>query len=69
MTLGNLNVDRLATYDLKTAHTHIVQLKKEVYPEINKYLTSLDTPECRGIKKETLEAFKVGVGREKFRND
>lgn len=44
-------------------------MTKDIYPEINQYLTSLEEPEYRGINKETLEIFKVGVGKEKFRND
>jgi hypothetical protein len=42
---------------------------KDIYPDITKYLTSLERPEYRGIKKEVLEVFRVGVGKEKFRND
>ncbi len=45
-------------------------MKKNIYPEITEYLSGTTTfPEQRGIKKEVLEAYKVGVGLEKFRND
>jgi len=44
-------------------------MKKDIYPDINKYLTSNEEPEFRQIKKEVLETYRVGVGKEKFRND
>ena len=44
-------------------------MKKDLYPDINKYLTTLDDPSYRGISKEVLEVFRIGVGKEKFRND
>lgn len=44
-------------------------MKKDIYPGINNYLTTLEEPEFRGIKKEVLEKYRVGVGKEKFRND
>jgi len=44
-------------------------MKKEIYPEINRYLTSLEEPSFRGIHKSVLEKYRIGVGKEKFRND
>jgi hypothetical protein len=44
-------------------------MKANVYPDINTYLTTMETPECRGLKKEVLEIYRIGVGKEKFRND
>ena len=44
-------------------------MKKDIYPEINEYLTSLAKPEYRGLKKKILDIYRVGVGKEKFRND
>ena len=40
-----------------------------LYPEINRYLTTTEEPSFRGISKQVLEVYKVGVGKEKFRND
>lgn len=57
------------TYDVKEAYSMYFNMKKEIYPQIITYLTTTETPECRGLKKETLEIFRVGVGQEKFRND
>ena len=44
-------------------------MKKEIYPEINRFLTTLEEPSFRGISKEVLEVYRIGVGKEKFRND
>jgi len=72
---ASFNADGLQTpqinakYDVKLAHNAYLQLEKDIYPDINRYLTTLEEPEFRGIRKETLLAFKVGVGKEKFRND
>ena len=58
-----------AKFDVKQAFNFFLQFKKEIYPEINTYLTSLEKSEYRGIRKDVLEFFRVGVGKEKFRND
>ena len=44
-------------------------MKKEIYPEINRFLTTLEDPSFRGISKSVLEVYRIGVGKEKFRND
>lgn len=44
-------------------------MKRDIYKEINQYLTGTENNEQRHIKKETLEIFRIGVGKEKFRND
>ena len=41
----------------------------DIYPHIMDYLTTLDKPDYRGIKKEVLELYRVGVGQQKFYND
>ena len=46
-----------------------MQFKKDIYPEINEYLTGTSTQEQRHLKKEVLEIYRIGVGKEKFRND
>lgn len=58
-----------STFDINEAYKVHFSLQKDIYPEVNKYLTTLDEPEFRGIKKEILEVYRVGVGKEKFRND
>lgn len=32
-------------------------------------MTTLEDPSFRGISKDVLEAYRIGVGKEKFRND
>lgn len=44
-------------------------MSKNIYPEINSYLSDVSDKESRCIKKEVLQDYKVGVGSEKFRND
>lgn len=65
--------DRMATiqakYDIKLAFNTYLQFTKSIYPDINTYLTSLEKPEYRGIKHSVLEKYRVGVGKEKFRNE
>ena len=39
-----------------------------MYPFSNEYLTG-NGPDQRGLKLETLQTFRVGVGLEKFRNE
>lgn len=58
-----------AKYDIKKAYNYFIQMKKDLYPEINRYLTTLEEPSFRGISKEVLEVYRIGVGKEKFRND
>jgi hypothetical protein len=54
---------------VKTAYNYFINMKKEIYPEINRFLTSLEEPSFRGINKAVLEVYRIGVGKEKFRND
>ena len=58
-----------AKYEVGKAYNYFIQMQKDLYPEINRYLTTLDEPSFRGISQEVLEVYKVGVGKEKFRND
>ena len=58
-----------AKYEIGKAYNYFIQMQKDLYPEINRYLTTLEEPSFRGISKEVLEVYKVGVGKEKFRND
>jgi hypothetical protein len=58
-----------AKYEVGKAYNYFIQMQKNLYPEINRYLTTLDEPSFRGISKEVLEVYKIGVGKEKFRND
>jgi hypothetical protein len=44
-------------------------MDKEIYPEIIEYLTGTENEDQRWLKKDTLQAFRVGIGKEKFRND
>ena len=44
-------------------------MKRDIYPEINEFLIGTTEETHRHLKKETLETFRVGVGKEKFRND
>ena len=48
---------------------HIENLKHNIYPEALKYLTDKTDEKTRHIDKETLETFKVGLGKEKFFDD
>lgn len=47
---------------------HLENLNKEIYPEINNYLTYW-SEDARALTMDTLRQFKVGVGGEKFAND
>ncbi len=38
-------------YEIKNAYNYFVNMKKDLYPDINKYLTTLDDPTYRGISK------------------
>jgi hypothetical protein len=58
-----------AKFDPKQAFNYLLQLEKGIYPDITRFLTTLEQPEFRGISLETLKVFKVGVGKEKFRNE
>ncbi len=58
-----------AKYDINKAYNYFIQMKKDLYPEINRYLTTLEESSFRGISKEVLEVYRIGVGKEKFRND
>ena len=44
-------------------------MHKDIYPDLNEYLTGTSLPEHRFITKKVLEVFRVGVGNQKFRND
>jgi hypothetical protein len=61
--------NKYAKYEVGKAYNYFIQMQKDLYPEINRYLTTLDEPSFRGISKEVLEVYTVGVGKEKFRND
>ena len=56
-------------YDVKIAYNYFINMKKEIYPDINRFLTTLEEPSFRGISKAVLEVYRIGVGKEKFRND
>ena len=56
------------TFCKEKAYDYCQNLNKEIYPLVNDYLTG-QGEESRGLKLETLEHFKVGVGAEMFYND
>lgn len=58
-----------AKFDVKQTFNFFLQFQKEIYPDINNYLTTMEEPDYRGIRKDVLEFYRVGVGKEKFRND
>ena len=64
---SNANIN--AVFDIKQAHMFYQNMKRDIYPEIMKYLTGKQNEDQRWLKKSTLEAYKIGVGLEKFRND
>lgn len=56
-------------FDIKEAYKFKLNLDKEIYPEIVEYLTGRESDEQRWLNKETLDYYKVGIGKERFRND
>jgi len=46
---GDQQLNTNSKYDIKQAYNYFIQMSKNLYPEINRYLTTLDDPSFRGI--------------------
>lgn len=56
-------------YSIVEMKEHIDSLNKGIYPTAIEYLTDKTKPDSRHLKLETLQKFKVGVGKENFLNE
>ncbi|OMJ81488.1 hypothetical protein SteCoe_18056 [Stentor coeruleus] len=61
--IESLKQEELAFPSVEEHNHRVANLKEEKYPDILNYLT-----EVRGLRKETLEKYNVGIGMKIFRN-
>ena len=57
-----------ARFETEQAYNLLQSFIKEIYPKINEYLTGT-APTQRGLSREVLSKYKVGVGRERFTDE